>query len=83
VSLEKWAEYGWLKPEPTSRDEIRSLLSIVERDLRDANGAGLPEDRRCEAAFTRLGPRPLRYGHRAIVLPSKLDTILRPLSLSN
>ena len=52
MSLEKWTEYGWLKPEPTSRDEIRSLLTIVERDLKDANVAGLSEDRRFEAAFS-------------------------------
>jgi hypothetical protein len=52
VSLEKWAEYGWLKPELTSRDEIRSLLTIVERDLKDANVAALSEDRRFEAAFS-------------------------------
>jgi len=52
VSLEKWAEYGWLKPEPSSRDEIRSLLTIVDRDLKDANVAALSEDRRFEAAFS-------------------------------
>lgn len=52
MSLEKWAEYGWLKPEPTSPDEIRSLLTIVDRDLKDANVAGLSEDRRFEAAFS-------------------------------
>jgi hypothetical protein len=46
MSLEKWAEYGWLKPEPTSPDEIRSLLTIVDRDLKDANVVGLSEDRR-------------------------------------
>jgi hypothetical protein len=39
VSLEKWAEYGWLKAEPTSRDEIKSLMTIVDRDLKDANVA--------------------------------------------
>jgi hypothetical protein len=52
VSLEKWAEYGWLKPEPSSRDEIRSLLIIVDRDIKDANVAALSEDRRFEAAFS-------------------------------
>lgn len=52
MSLEKWAEYGWLKPEPTSRDEIRSLLTIVDRDLKDAKLAALSEDRRFEAAFS-------------------------------
>ena len=52
MSLEKWVEYGWLKVEPTSRDEIKSLLTIVERDLKDANVAAISEDRRFEAAFS-------------------------------
>ncbi len=51
MSLEKWVEYGWLKTEPTSRNEIKGLLAIVERDLADANIAGISEDRRFEAAF--------------------------------
>jgi len=51
MSLEKWAEYHWLKAEPTSRDEIKSLLTIVERDLKDANVQAISEDRRFEAAF--------------------------------
>ena len=33
MSLEKWVEYGWLKAEATSRDEIRSLFAIVERAI--------------------------------------------------
>jgi predicted nucleic acid-binding protein len=44
-------EYGWLKGEPTSRDEIKSLLTIVERDLSDASVEAISEDRRFEAAF--------------------------------
>jgi hypothetical protein len=52
MSLEKWVEYGWLKAERTSRDEIRSLLTIVDRDLRDANVAAISDDRRFEAAFS-------------------------------
>jgi len=36
VSLKQWADSGWLKPHRTSRKEISSLLSIVERDLTDA-----------------------------------------------
>jgi hypothetical protein len=51
MSLAKWADYGWLKAEPTSRDEIQSLLTIVDRDLKDANVAAISEDRRFEAAF--------------------------------
>jgi len=36
VSLKQWADNGWLTPYRTSRKEISSLLSIVERDLSDA-----------------------------------------------
>ena len=52
MSLEKWVEYSWLKAEPPSRDEIKSLLTIVDRDLKDANVAVISEDRRFEAAFS-------------------------------
>ena len=51
MSLEKWAEYGWLKAGRTSRDEIKSLLTIVDRDLKDANVAAISEDQRFEAAL--------------------------------
>ena len=51
MSLEKWAEYGWLKTEPTSRDEIKNLLAIVDRDLKDASVTDVSQDRRFEAAF--------------------------------
>lgn len=36
MSLTQWADNGWLKPHRTSPKEISSLLSIVERDLNDA-----------------------------------------------
>ena len=36
MSLKQWADNGWLKPHQTSRKEISNLLSIVERDLDDA-----------------------------------------------
>jgi len=38
VSLKQWEDNGWLKSHRTSRKEISSLLSIVERDLNDAQG---------------------------------------------
>jgi hypothetical protein len=52
MSLEKWAEYGWLKAEPTSREEIAALLGIVDRDLNDARVEAVSGDRRFEAAFS-------------------------------
>jgi hypothetical protein len=51
MSLEKWAEYGWLRAEPTSREEIAALLGIVDRDLNDARVEAVSGDRRFEAAF--------------------------------
>jgi hypothetical protein len=50
--LEKWVEYGWLKAEPTSPREIADLLSIVSRDLADAEVEAISDDRRFEAAFS-------------------------------
>jgi hypothetical protein len=51
MSLEKWVEYGWLKAEPTSPEEIRGLVGIVARDLKDAKVEAVSDDRRFQAAF--------------------------------
>lgn len=51
MSLEKWAEYGWLKAEASSPEEITDLLGIVSRDINDARVEAISEDRRFEAAF--------------------------------
>ena len=38
MSLKQWADNGWLRPHQTSAREIRDLLNIVERDIKDADG---------------------------------------------
>jgi hypothetical protein len=38
MSLQQWANNGWLKPHRTSPQEIQDLLEIVKRDLADAEG---------------------------------------------
>src|SRR5271157_2443431 len=38
MSLQKWLEYGWLRPHQSSRKEIAGLLRIIDRDLQDAIG---------------------------------------------
>ncbi len=38
MSLEQWANNGWLRAHQTSPQEIADLLGIVERDLADAEG---------------------------------------------
>ena len=39
MTLKQWHGNGWLKAEPTSRQEIANLLAIVERDMKDATGS--------------------------------------------
>lgn len=51
MSLEKWAEYGWLRRQPTSADEIKGLLKVVERDLRDTAIDKISNDLRLIAAL--------------------------------
>ena len=43
MSLEQWEGNGWLRRAPTSRGEIRNLLAIVDRDLKDATGSISPD----------------------------------------
>jgi hypothetical protein len=52
MSLEKWVEYGWLRRITTSPDEIRGLLSIVDRGLKDAQVAQISADLRITATFS-------------------------------
>ncbi|MDZ4184598.1 MAG: hypothetical protein U1D97_06420 [Desulfuromonadales bacterium] len=51
MSLQKWADNGWLRAHRTSRQEIGDLLKIVERDLHDARSTGLSEDWRFGIAY--------------------------------
>ncbi len=51
MSLEKWVEYGWLRREPTSPNEIKGLLGIVERSLADSRVDAVSTDLRFIAAF--------------------------------
>jgi len=38
MSLQKWLEYGWLRPHKTGKKEIFDLFQIIDRDLQDAAG---------------------------------------------
>jgi hypothetical protein len=52
MSLEKWLEYGWLRREPTSANEIKALKGIVQRSLNDSTVDGISADLRFVASFT-------------------------------
>lgn len=51
MSLKKWVEFGWLRPHESSRQEIAGLLSIVDRDLKDANEHSISADWRFGIAY--------------------------------
>ncbi len=36
MTLQEWLDQGWLRSHSTSRQEIKDLLAIVERDLSDS-----------------------------------------------
>lgn len=44
MSLESWAKNGWLRPHRTSKEEVRDLLQIVDRDLQDSQSKELSDD---------------------------------------
>ena len=39
MSLEQWANNGWLRPHKTTQREIADLLGIVDRDVKEAERA--------------------------------------------
>lgn len=53
MTLKHWLDSRWLKPHQTSRKEIDRLLSIVDRDIRDA-GAALSADWRFGIAYNAV-----------------------------
>src|SRR5918911_30633 len=92
MSLEKWVEYGWLRKQAASREEIEGLLSIVDRDLRDARVEQISTDLRMTAAFSSAlqsstvalracGYRPAGPGHHMRVIESLEYTINAPAKL--
>jgi hypothetical protein len=50
MSLQEWAADGWLRSHQSTRQEIAGLLSIVDRDLADAE-AGISNDWRFGIAY--------------------------------
>lgn len=44
MSLGDWAKNGWLRAHKPSKEEIKNLLEIVERDLKDATTKGISDD---------------------------------------
>lgn len=51
MTLESWAEYSWLTKHTTSPQEIKGLLSVIERDLQDCKLDGLSVDGKHNFAY--------------------------------
>ena len=51
MTLQQWADNGWLKPHKSSRQEIGNLLAIARRDLEDAGARDISEDWRFGIAY--------------------------------
>jgi uncharacterized protein (UPF0332 family) len=50
-TLKSWHDNGWLRPHVPTREEMRNLLAIAERDLKDARARGVSADWRFGIAY--------------------------------
>ena len=51
MTLEKWVEFRWLIPHKSSRQELKDLLGIVDRDIEDARQDVISPDWRFGIAY--------------------------------
>ena len=51
MSLSDWVKNGWLVAHKTSPQEIKDLLGVTDRDLRDCAAKGLSDDWRLAIAY--------------------------------
>jgi hypothetical protein len=86
VSLQAWVANRWLTSHRTSRDEIRALLAVADRDLHDATVHEVSADSRhnlaynaalqlAHAALAASGYRAVRDGHHERIISSLPFTV--------
>ena len=51
MGLQEWLQNGWLRSHRSSREEIRNLLSISDRDLKDCQARNISNDNRFTMAY--------------------------------
>jgi len=51
MSLERWAQNGWLRPHKTSPNEVANILALIERDLCDSARSEVSSDWRFNIAY--------------------------------
>ncbi len=86
MSLRDWLKNSWLTEHESSAEEIRALLALVDRDLRDCRTPGLSTDWRfniayhsalqaASAALAAAGFRAAREAHHYRVIQSLALTL--------
>ncbi len=86
MSLNDWANNGWLAEHQTSRQEIADLLGVADRDLHDCTVKDLSEDwqlaiaynsalQSATAALAACGYRAARNAHHYRVIQSLAYTV--------
>ena len=86
MSLQEWQLNGWLVPHKTSAREIKDLLTLADRDLKDCQSEGLSVDWRLNiaynsalqsatAALAAAGYRPARDSHHFRIIQSLSLTV--------
>jgi hypothetical protein len=94
MSLADWERNGWLQSHQTSRNEIKDLLAVVDRDLADSATDALSADWRMTiaynaalqvstAALAAAGYRASRDQHHYRVIQSLRETIAADAALVN
>ena len=51
MSLSDWVTFGWVTIHHATREEIRALLAVADRDLKDSAVAGLSDDSQLGLAY--------------------------------
>jgi len=54
MSLEDWANSRWLQLHSTSRDEIRGLFELADRDITDSAEGKISNDRKFNIAYAAI-----------------------------
>ena len=84
--MRDWVQYGWLTEHESSPEEIKNLLGLVDRDLRECQAKGLSADwsfaiaynaalQAATAALAAAGYRPTRDSHHFRVFQSLEHTV--------
>lgn len=51
MSLTSWAKNGWLRTHQVTKEEIRNLFEIIDRDIQDACVKGISDDWKFGTAY--------------------------------